>query len=101
MAADRAVRVERFKLTIVLEAILELQDLYREAQQLIAMREGGGLDVPGPAGDLLPVGVALRQLKVDEGVIVHADEASSLSLQALDFALGLADLAGVILAERL
>jgi hypothetical protein len=34
-------------------------------------------------------------------VLVHADEAPTLSLEALDLALGLADLAGVVVTERL
>ena len=67
VAADRAVRVERFELAVVLEPVLELQDLNGEAQQLVAMRQRGGLDVGSAASDLLLVGVALRELQVDEG----------------------------------
>jgi hypothetical protein len=101
VAAEGAVRMERFELPIVLETILQLEDLNGEAQELLAVRKRGGLDVCCAPGDLGFVGVALGQFEVNEGVIVHADEASALPFEALDLSLGLANLAGVVLAEWL
>jgi hypothetical protein len=93
--------VERFKLAIVLKAILQLEDLDGEPEDLVAMREPGGLDVDGAAGELLRFGVAARELQVDEGVVLNLYEPPALALEALDLALGLADLASVVLTEGL
>jgi hypothetical protein len=97
---DRAVEVERFELAIVVEAILELEELNREPQNLGVVRQRGGFDFGSAPGDLLRFGITPQQLQVHECVLLDAGEASALALQALDLALGLADFAGVELTER-
>jgi hypothetical protein len=101
VAVDGALGVERFKLPIVLEPILEHEDLDGEPQDLGVVRLGGGLDVGSAPGELLLLGLAARQLQVDEGVLLDASQAPTRALQALDLALGLAHLAGVVRARRL
>lgn len=59
LAADGALGVERFELAVVLEAVLQLEHLNGEAQQLLAMLQRGHFDIRCAAGHLLLAGVTL------------------------------------------